>query len=378
MKPEALLKAGFTFIAGMFLQQAASAQVKMGGLTPNAIRGDALLELNSPKQGLLLPRVNSAALTSHPLDTAANGLIIYVTDHNSLFVRKNATWKQLLAEDDAPASTVSSVNGGTGAVTFTAGTGLSLSGREYANDGVLSFNTRKGAVVAAEGDYTLTQLNDVTLSAPANEQLLQYNGTQWANWTPTYLKPVTTLTQGSVLFGGASGAVGQNNAQLFWDNTNNRLGIGTATPTQTLTVTGTASVSGHVGIGVTTAAHSDLTVNGSVAAKIRTITANTTPVVVADDDYTVVLSHGSGTGTIVVQLPNPTTCAGRMYVIKKNVANRTVNVTCPTVPNFERAAGPTTITGITTLYQGTANTNSAMYMAMTFQSDGTRWYMISN
>ena len=42
---------------------------------------------------------------------------------------------------------------------------------------------RVGNVVAAEGDYTLTQLGDVTLTSPANGQVLKYNGTQWVNVT---------------------------------------------------------------------------------------------------------------------------------------------------------------------------------------------------
>jgi hypothetical protein len=42
--------------------------------------------------------------------------------------------------------------------------------------------------------------------------------------------PNLKFTTGSVVFAGASGYPDQDNAQLFWDNTNNRLGVGTATP----------------------------------------------------------------------------------------------------------------------------------------------------
>lgn len=42
---------------------------------------------------------------------------------------------------------------------------------------------RTGAVVATEGDYNLTQLGDVTLTLPNNNQLLKYNGAQWVNST---------------------------------------------------------------------------------------------------------------------------------------------------------------------------------------------------
>lgn len=45
---------------------------------------------------------------------------------------------------------------------------------------------------------------------------------------------VTGGTTGSVLFVDGSGNLGQDNANLFWDDTNNRLGIGTTTPTFSL------------------------------------------------------------------------------------------------------------------------------------------------
>lgn len=40
----------------------------------------------------------------------------------------------------------------------------------------------------------------------------------------------TAFTTGSVVFAGASGVYTQNNSSFFWDNTNNRLGIGTTSP----------------------------------------------------------------------------------------------------------------------------------------------------
>ena len=48
----------------------------------------------------------------------------------------------------------------------------------------------------------------------------------------------TAFTAGSVVFAGASGVYTQDNANLFWDNTNDRLGIGTATPAAKLDVIG--------------------------------------------------------------------------------------------------------------------------------------------
>lgn len=48
----------------------------------------------------------------------------------------------------------------------------------------------------------------------------------------------TAFTAGSVVFAGASGVYSQDNANLFWDDANNRLGIGIATPQASLEVIG--------------------------------------------------------------------------------------------------------------------------------------------
>lgn len=55
----------------------------------------------------------------------------------------------------------------------------------------------------------------------------------------------TAFTAGSVVFAGASGVYSQDNANLFWDDTNNRLGIGNAAPATQLELT-TATGDGTV------------------------------------------------------------------------------------------------------------------------------------
>jgi hypothetical protein len=60
---------------------------------------------------------------------------------------------------------------------------------------------------------------------------------------------IPSLTTGSVLFSGAAGLVSQDNANLFWDDTNNRLGIGTASPGTKLDIHGTGTIATFNGTG---------------------------------------------------------------------------------------------------------------------------------
>jgi hypothetical protein len=56
----------------------------------------------------------------------------------------------------------------------------------------------------------------------------------------------STFTQGSVVFAGASGTYTQDNSGLFYDNTNDRLGIGTTTPNYKLHIkTGSSGRTSH-------------------------------------------------------------------------------------------------------------------------------------
>ncbi|MGX5817629.1 hypothetical protein ACWKWU_05505 [Chitinophaga lutea] len=255
----------------------AKAQLKLGG-DSRYLRSDALLELISTNKGLMLPRVSTAAMNAHPLDTSAAGMIVYNLTDNNFYVKKGAaaaSWTRL-------------------------------------ND---------------LQNLTLPSLGDVALTAPANGQLLRYNAGKWSNWTPNYVadnhtlnfsgdatgsgsisstialtlpnivtagtNPRTTYnakglitgggpllasdivagsnnyiqnapasmqtasfdingtgkmqsltvsglaTNGGILFAGSTvGAVAQKTGQLIWDNASNELGIGTATPAAKLDVAG--------------------------------------------------------------------------------------------------------------------------------------------
>ena len=75
--------------------------------------------------------------------------------------------------------------------------------------------------------------NNTTWTLPGTDgsagQVLSTNGSATLSWA-SVPAVASALTAGSVLFANASGQIAQNNAQFYWDNTNNRLGIGTTSP----------------------------------------------------------------------------------------------------------------------------------------------------
>lgn len=70
----------------------ARAQLKLGA-NPAVINKSSILELESTRQGLLLPRILDTTVTT--LATAPDGMIIYLTSDNSLRIRKSGHWIRL-------------------------------------------------------------------------------------------------------------------------------------------------------------------------------------------------------------------------------------------------------------------------------------------
>lgn len=91
--------------------------------------------------------------------------------------------------------------------------------------------TNQGVVITnGAGSIALSTVQDIRTTA-----------------SPTFVNlTLSAYTQGSVLFAGAAGALAQDNANLFFDDTNNRLGIGTATPVRTLDVNGSSILRGAI------------------------------------------------------------------------------------------------------------------------------------
>lgn len=181
-------------------------QLKLG-TAPYIIEKSALLDLNSDKQGLLLPRISD--YTAAPLSTAPDGMLIYNVPDKLLYIKKNGIWRKLIDETNS----ITSVNGQTGPVVnlttnditesvnlyytdararsaFSTGTGINLSGA-----GVISaLNT------SALWNASQLQGRNISTNTPANNDVLS-----WDNSTSTWLpKAVTSSGSGSVTSVGLS------------------------------------------------------------------------------------------------------------------------------------------------------------------------------
>ncbi len=87
----------------------ANAQLKVGD-NPTSIQKSSILELESTRQGLLLPRLADTAAIN--LLSPPDGMIIYLNADNSLRLRSNGSWKKIA--DLAAATSNWSLTGNTG------------------------------------------------------------------------------------------------------------------------------------------------------------------------------------------------------------------------------------------------------------------------
>lgn len=172
--------------------QAQSVAINGTGATANA---SAMLDITSTTKGLLIPRMTSAQRGA--IATPATGLLVYQTNGTTgFYYYTGAAWIRLGNGDGTVTSvaTTAPLTGGT--ITTTGTLGITQAGT--ASDGYLSaadWNTFNGKV---DGSGTATRI---------------------AFWNGA-----TTLA---------------SDALLYWDNTNNRLGVGTGTPGFRLDVTST-------------------------------------------------------------------------------------------------------------------------------------------
>lgn len=134
---------------------------------------------------------------------------------------------------------VAVANGGTGITTGTSGGLLYFSGAgTIASSPALTTNQLLVGAGAGNPPVGLGTLGTTTTLLHGNAAGLPTFGAVSLTTDVSGILPVgsggsgtsTALTQGSVIFAGASGVYSQDNANFFWDATNHRLGVGIAVP----------------------------------------------------------------------------------------------------------------------------------------------------
>jgi|GEM_PF-856403 len=202
-------RGGILSLCAFLLPVLAHAQQLKLGSAPTVIEKSALLDLNSDKQGLLLPRVSNYGVA--PLNAAPDGMIIYYVPDKTLYVRKNGIWRKLI-DETATTSGVTSVNGQTGpAVTLTTNN-ITESVNLYYTDARAraAFSAGTGIGITAGGvisalnttalwNASQLQGRNVSNTAPTNNYVLT-----WDNATSTWMPKAAAGGSGTVTSVGLS------------------------------------------------------------------------------------------------------------------------------------------------------------------------------
>ena len=238
------------------------------------------------------------SVANSPLVQSGTLAVTYASGYSLPSDAEQATWDTAYNRSLTAAS-VSGTTTKTLTLTKQDGSTLQASWNDYDTAPVTSVFGRTGDVVAAEGDYNLGQLGDVTITSPTTNQVLKYNGSAWVNGTdtdtgltsvgisvPTGLQvsnsPLTS--NGTIAISYGSGySIPTDAKQTQWDSAyNDKINSAavTGTSTKTLTLTqqdgGTIQASwsdidtGLTSVGLTmpaafTVSNSPLTSNGTIA-----------------------------------------------------------------------------------------------------------------
>jgi hypothetical protein len=140
--------------------------------------------------------------------------------------------------------TNASLTASAGSVAYSTASALALNTAGSSGDWLKSAGTA-APTWTAPAALTKTDDTNVTLTLGGSASTALLNAASLTlGWTGQLATTrggtgtATTFTAGSVVFAGASGVYSQDNANFFWDDTNNRLGLGNVAPACALDVTG--------------------------------------------------------------------------------------------------------------------------------------------
>ena len=317
--------------AGQYLKQSSAGGVVSVGTIAAADLPGSFSGLANPTATIGLTAVNGSATTAMRSDAAP-----------ALSQAIVPTWTGIHTFSNTTASTSTTtgavvVTGGEGiggalnvGTSASIGTSLSVTGNaavggtlSVGGAAALSSSLTVGGAATLNSNVTVTPLSTAGFVTNTAAGLL--GTTTTVPVTNGGTGTTTAFTKGSVVFAGTGGVYTQNNADFFWDNTNNRLGIGTATPQFTLHVYNPSAATSMV-LGGNSA-------SGGYTALLLSTSANTggysglQSVSSAGSSYGILALNSSG-GNVGVATASPLTTLD----VSGNLLVRGVTTFTPTTP----------------------------------------------
>lgn len=277
--------------------------------------------------------------------------------------------------DYAPATSGTSILYGNGAGGFsnvTVGSGLSFTGGTLASTSgggsVTSVTLDTGSTgLTVSGGTTQTITGSGTFSV-AGTLGVGYGGTGTA----------TAFTAGSVVFAGASGVYTQDNANLFWDDTNNRLGIGTASPSTNgaLTVS-SAGASNYITVNAGSVSSligtdSNGLVLSSLGSNNLLLQTSGTERIRINSTGLTTLASGSGLSVSATAVTSPAAGDGNVFsgTYTPSLTNTTnIGSSTATTCQYMRVGNTVTVSGQVTVDATTAGAQTVLRMSLPIASN---------
>lgn len=359
------------------------AQLKIG-TNPTQINKSSILELESDRQGFLLPRLTDT--TNINTLTPPDGMLIYLATpvgaNRGLYIRKSGIWQRF---------TTDSIS-----LDKWSKTGDILLGNEkFGSNNAQTLRMITNNIERLQIDGSTGNVNIVN-NAAINKSLTVTDTTTTRRLTVAdsiklqSLNRTTSLTEILVIDTANGGSVRRRtiatDAFKNWfigafKNTNDPNGLerisgttadslvlhaasantpgGVSTTTQTFgghkTFQDSLTAAQTLLVGAAGNANSTLQVQGSVSLAIKTITASTT---LTSTDYTVLVNANGGNITVTLPTPSPS-IVGRTYIVKKIAGG---------LSNDVIISGP--------IEDGTSFSLYNDWTVVKVQTDGNRWYVI--